>query len=69
VSHGSRLVMSALTAQALAEPPALRTDEPLAPIEDRSSGAVPSSHLCRVGLDLMLAAFPSVIRGPGSDFI
>ena len=31
------------------------TDEPLAPIENAGVGALPSSHLCRVRLDLMLA--------------
>jgi hypothetical protein len=31
------------------------TDEPLAPIENAGVGAVASSHLCRVWLDLMLA--------------
>jgi hypothetical protein len=31
------------------------TDKPLAPIEDADGGAVLSSHLCRVRLDLMLA--------------
>jgi hypothetical protein len=36
---------------------ALRTDEPLAPIEDAVIGAVPNSHLCWVRLDLMLARF------------
>ena len=34
---------------------ALRTDEPLAPIEDTGAGAIPSSHLGGVWLDLMLA--------------
>jgi hypothetical protein len=31
------------------------TEEPHAPIEDADVGALPSSHLCRVRLDLMLA--------------
>jgi hypothetical protein len=31
------------------------TDKPLAPIEDAGVGAVPSSHLCWVRLELMLA--------------
>ena len=31
------------------------TDKPLAPIQNAGVGAVPSSHLCRVRLDLMLA--------------
>jgi hypothetical protein len=34
---------------------ALGTDEPLAPIEHGRFGAIPSSHLSRVWLDLMLA--------------
>jgi len=34
---------------------ALRTDQPLAPIEHGRFGAVPSSHLAGVGLDLMPA--------------
>ena len=34
---------------------AARTDQPLAPIEDGRFGAIPSSHLGRVGLDLVLA--------------
>jgi hypothetical protein len=40
-------------------PPALASevDQPLAPIENRSAGAAPSSHLGWVGLDLMLAGF------------
>jgi hypothetical protein len=59
----------------------LPSRKPLAPIEDAGDGAVPSSHLCRVRLDLMLArlhntisrtwaaaAAPSVIGGPGIDF-
>jgi hypothetical protein len=36
---------------------AFGADQLLAPIEDAGVGAVPSSHLGRVGLDLMLASF------------
>jgi hypothetical protein len=57
---------------------AFRTDKPLAPIEDTGVGAVPSSHLGGIGLNLVAAilvpddqpqtvaaaAFPSVIGGP-----
>src|SRR5271169_6765887 len=47
------------------------TDKPRAPIEDAGVGAVPSSHLCRVRLDLMLARLaphdkPDLGRGGGA---
>jgi hypothetical protein len=48
------------------------TDKLLAPIEDAGVGAVPSSHLCRVGLDLMLARLaphdkPDLGSGSGTE--
>jgi hypothetical protein len=46
---------------------ALRTDQPLAPIEHWHFGAIPSSHLGGVGLDLMLAFLaPNDQRDSGS---
>ena len=61
--------------------PAAGTHEPLSPIEHGRSGAVPSGHLSRIWLGLMLTSLapdnqpgvgrgcvPSVIGGPGSDF-
>jgi hypothetical protein len=49
--------LSALASNHHIDPPApaAGTDEPLAPIEHWRFGAVPSSHLGGVGLDLMLA--------------
>ena len=51
---------------------ALRTYQPLAPIQDRGIRAVPGSHLGRVGLDLMLAGFapddqPDLGRSGGAE--
>jgi hypothetical protein len=51
---------------------ALRTDEPLAPIEDAGVGAVPSSHLGGIGFDLMLARLaphdkPDLGSGSGTE--
>jgi hypothetical protein len=47
-------------------------DKPLAPIEDAGVGAIPSSHLCRVRLDLMLARLtphdkPDLGSGSGTE--
>jgi hypothetical protein len=51
---------------------ALGADQLLAPIEDAGIGAVPSSHLCRVRLDLMLARLaphdkPDLGSGSGTE--
>jgi hypothetical protein len=51
---------------------AVRTDEPGAPIEHGRFGAVPSSHLGGIGLDLMLAILaphdqPDLCRGSASE--
>ena len=48
------------------------THQPLAPIEDAGIGAVPSSHLGGVGLDLMLARLapydkPDLGSGSGAE--
>ena len=62
--------------------PATRAHKAIAPIEHRRPRAVSSSHVGRVGLDLVAArltphdqpnasraALPSVIGGPGRDFM